>query len=70
MDDNLNFRPKMEDDLNFKMQCKKIYILKIGRPFHFQLITNISEIFLLGNVGSKFSVKNNLQFQPTHLSLT
>jgi hypothetical protein len=65
MEDNLNFSEngrrhqfqEMEDDVKFSEN---------GRPPQF----NISELFLLANVESKFPIKNNLQFNQSQPSLT
>jgi hypothetical protein len=74
MEDDLNFRiwkttsifQEIEDDVNFR-------IWKTTSTFQemkYQLIPNISELFLLANVGFKFQIKNNFQLNQSQPSLT
>ena len=80
MEDDLNFQ-EMEDDLNYsgngrrpqffrKWKTTKVFRKWKTTSFHYQLVQNISEFFLLANVDSKFSIKTNLQLNQSQPSST
>ena len=72
---------EMEDDLNFSGNWRRLQFIrkwkttKVFRKWkttsiQYQLIQNISWLFLLANVDSKFPIKNNLQLNEYETSLT
>jgi hypothetical protein len=78
MEDNLNFKKwkttsifrEMEDDLKFFRKWKTTSNFSENARPPQSVIPNISELFLLANVDSKFPIKNNLQLIQSQPSMT